>query len=100
MDLDIITQYILAIVPAFTAVVGMVVTLGVGIGKIKKANRETANTVIEVSQESRELKQELREMAKQNNEIKKENIALKESLNKVSARMEHLYYIEKDTKKE
>lgn len=100
MNLDIITQYILAIVPAFTAVVGMVVTLGVGIGKIKKANRETSDTVIEVSKESRELKAEMTELVKQNRELKEENKELKESLNKVSARMEHLYYVEKNTKKE
>ena len=100
MNLDIITQYILAIVPAFTAIVGMVVTLGVGIGKIKKANKETSDTVIEVSKESRALKAEMRELANENKELKKENKELKESLNKVTARMEHLYYIEKNTNKE
>lgn len=100
MNLDIITQYILAIVPAFTAVVGMVVTLGVGIGKIKRANKETTDTVLEVSQESRELKAELRDVIKQNKELKKENKELKESLNKVSARMEHMYYVEEDVKEE
>lgn len=100
MNLDIITQYILAIVPAFTAVVGMVVTLGVGIGKIKRANKKTTDTVLEVSQESRELKAELRDVIKQNKELKQENKELKESLNKVSARMEHMYYIEKDVSKE
>lgn len=93
MNIDIITQYLLAIVPAFTAVVGMVVTLGVGIGKIKKANKETTDTVKEVSAESRAL-------AKQNRELKKENKELKESLNKITARMEHMYYIEEKPKKE
>ena len=78
MNLDIITQYILAIVPAFTAVVGMVVTLGVGIGKIKKANRETSDTVIEVSKESRELKAEMTELVKQNRELKEENALLRD----------------------
>lgn len=100
MNLDIITQYILAIVPAFTAVVGMVVTLGVGIGKIKKANKETTDTVLEVSEESRSLKGELSDLAKQNRELKKENKELKESLDKVTAKMEHLYFVEKDYVKE
>lgn len=93
MNLDIITQYILAIVPAFTAVVGMVVTLGVGIGKIKKANKETSDKVEEVSNNDKMLKKQLRE-------VSKENAELKEHLNKITARMEHMYYIEKDVKEE
>lgn len=100
MNIDIITQYILAIVPAFTAVVGMVVTLGVGIGKIKKANKETTDTVVEISEESRGLKGELAELARQNKELKKENLELKKSLDKVTAKMEHLYFVEKDCVKE
>lgn len=93
MNIDIITQYILAIVPAFTAVVGMVVTLGVGIGKIKKANKETSDKVEEVSNNDKMLKKQLRE-------VSKENAELKEHLNKITARMEHMYYIEKNTDKE
>lgn len=93
MNIDVITQYILAIVPAFTAVVGMVVTLGVGIGKIKKANKETSDKVEEVSNNDRMLKKQLRE-------VSKENAELKEHLNKITARMEHLYYVEKDVKEE
>lgn len=100
MNIDIITQYVLAIVPAFTAIVGMVVTLGVGIGKIKKANKETTTTVLEVSEDTRELKSELNNLVKQNKELKKENLELKNSLDKVVAKMEHLYYIEKDYIKE
>ena len=100
MNLDIITQYILAIVPAFTAVVGMVVTLGVGIGKIKKANRETSNTVMEISNDNKELKEEIKSLVKQNRDLKKENMDLKKSLDKVSTRMEHMYYVEEDVSKE
>lgn len=93
MDIDIITQYILAIVPAFTAVVGMVVTLGVGVGKIKKANRETTDKVEEVSHNDRMLKKQLAE-------VHKENIELKKQLNEVMARMKHLYFVEQEETKE
>ena len=91
MEIDVITQYILAIVPAFTAVVGMIVTLGVGIGKIKKANSETTSQVKELSETDKSLKKELREVHKENAELKKQ-------LNEVTARMKHLYFVEKPDK--
>ena len=93
MNIDIITQYILAIVPAFTAVVGMAVTLGVGIGTIKKANKETTTTVKEMSSNDRALKKQLVDIAKENAELKNE-------LKEVTARMKHLYFVEKQNKEE
>lgn len=93
MDLDIITQYILAIVPAFTAVVGMIVTLGVGIGKIKKANSETKEEVKSLSETDRALKKQLRD-------VHQENVELKKQLNEVTARMKHLYFVETPDKEE
>lgn len=89
MDIDIITQYILAIVPAFTAVVGMVTTLGVAIGKIKKANEKATEEVKEAHNENVELRRELRETVKENKE-------LKTHLNKITAKMEHMYWVEKE----
>lgn len=91
--LDAITQYILALVPAVTALVGMAVCVGVGVGKIRKANSETSSKVEEVSQNDRLLKKQLREVSKENAELKKQ-------LNEVMARMKHMYFIEKDSKEE
>jgi predicted transcriptional regulator len=93
MDIDIITQYVLAIVPAFTAVVGMITTLGVAIGKIKKANAETKEEVVALSQTDKELKKQLRD-------VHKENVELKKQLNEVTARMKHLYFVETPNKEE
>lgn len=93
MEIDIITQYILAIVPAFTAVVGMIVTLGVGIGKIKKANSETSSQVRELSDNDRALKKQLVQVHKENAELKKQ-------LNEVTARLKHMYFVEKPEDKE
>lgn len=93
MDIDIITQYILAIVPAFTAVVGMITTLGVAIGKIKKANSETKEEVRALSETDNALKKQLRE-------VHKENVELKQQLNEVAARMKHLYFVETPDKEE
>ena len=93
MNIDIITQYILAIVPAFTAVVGMAVTLGVGIGTIKKANKETTTTVKEMSSNDKALKKQLVEVSKENAELKQE-------LKELTARMKHLYFVDKNNNKE
>lgn len=89
MEIDVITQYILAIVPAFTAVVGMVITLGVGIGKIRKANalteekveRTTKGTVAHQEKLEREL-----------TSVHKENAALKKDLDKVMKKIQHIHF--------
>lgn len=93
MELDTITQFILAIVPAFTAVVGMITTLGIAIAKIKKANSETKDEVRAMSENDRALKRQLRDVHKENAELKKQ-------LNEISARMKHLYFVEKPEKEE
>jgi len=87
--IDIITQYILAIVPAFTAVVGMVVTLGVGIGKIKKANQSTMDSIDNISKKSNSLESKLRD-------VSTENIELKRQLRKVMSKLEHVHFIDKE----
>ena len=73
MNIDAITQYILAIVPAVTAIMGMVVVIGVGIGKIKNALNGNIEKVEKISSITKEL-------AKQNLELKKENTDLKKAL--------------------
>lgn len=91
MNIDIITQYVLAIVPAFTAVVGMVVTLGVGIGRIKRANKDTEATMLSISEEVSDLVIE-------NKNLKRENALLKKSLNKITAKLEHMNFVDIDEK--
>lgn len=93
MEIDAITQFILAIVPAVTAIIGIVVALGVGVGKIKQANSETRKEVKNLSEGDRGLKKQLRE-------VQKENAELKAQLNEVLARMKHLYFVEKPEKEE
>lgn len=89
--IDAITQYILSIVPAVTAVVGMITVFGVGVGKIRKANKDATNEIKETHKENLELRRELRETMKENRE-------LKQSLKRVTAKMEHMYYIEEKEK--
>ena len=74
MDIDIITQYILSLTPAVSALTGMAVIVGVGIGKIKKANeKRDAN-----------LNKYLDDMHKENLSLKRENREIKEELKKVT----------------
>lgn len=87
MNIDVITQYILSIVPAVTAVAGMITTVGIAIAKIKKANTETKEEVKNLSASDRALKAQL-------NDVHKENIELKKELAEVMARMKHMYFVE------
>jgi hypothetical protein len=49
MEIDLITQYILTLTPAVSAIIATIVALGVGIGQIKKANIMTTETVTSIS---------------------------------------------------
>jgi len=93
MDIDIITQYILSIVPAFTAVVGMIVTLGVGIGKIKKANKDTVD---EVKETNKELKARQSKLEETNLNLAQENISLKKDLRQLMAKIQHIHFTEEE----
>lgn len=98
--LDAITQYILALVPAVTALVGMAVCVGVGVGKIKRANRDTVDSIDRASKKTQTLEEQLQEVHNENVQIKKENVYLKKQLNEVMARMKHMYFVENDNSKE
>lgn len=91
MDIDVITQYILSIVPAFTAVVGMIVTLGVGIGKIKKANKDTIN---EVRENSKGLKRANEALKDELVNVYKDNVEIKKQMTKLMAKVEHIHFVD------
>ena len=91
--LDTITQYILALVPAVTALVGMAVTIGVGVGAIKKANRETIENV-DVS--NKKVCKHTESLESQLQEVHKENVELKKQLRKVMAKLDHVHIVEKE----
>lgn len=85
--LDAITQYILTLVPAFTAVVGMITTLGVAIAKIKNACKDATKEIKEAHKENKSLRQKLNEVLEENAELKKEQ-------RKINAKLSHMYFIE------
>ena len=76
-SIDAITSYILAIVPAVTAIVGMIVVVGVGIGKIKTA---LGGNEVKIENISRTQSARLKAIEEQNVAIKKENVELKKAL--------------------
>lgn len=86
MDIDVITQYIMVIAPAATAIISTVVALIVGIKKIKNAGDSTVD----------EVKKSNDKIAESNRILHEENLHLKESLNKITAKMEHMYYDDKE----
>ena len=91
MNIDVITQYILSIVPAFTAVVGMIVTLGVGIGKIKKENKDTIN---EVKENSKGLKRANEALKDELANVYKDNVEIKKQMTKLMAKVEHIHFVD------
>ena len=89
--IETITNYIISLVPAVTAVAGMLSVMGIAIAKVRKAHREATNEIKETHKENVELRRELADVVKENKE-------LKQSIKKITARMEHMYYIEEKEK--
>lgn len=81
MVIDEITQYILAIVPAVTALVGMIVTIGVGIGAIRKANNITSEKVERLTNSHKAL-------VDQNADLRRENLELRKTLIELNRKIE------------
>lgn len=69
MDIAQITQYLIELSPAITALVGIVVTIVVGVKKIKAANAET---IADVKATNKEMKHANIELMKENAELKGE----------------------------
>ena len=88
MELDLITQYVLALAPAITAIISMVVALGVGIGQIRKANNLT---VSEVKENSKAIRERQSSLEAQLSAVHRENAELKKNLNRVMKKLENVY---------
>ena len=80
MDLDIITQYILALVPAVSALMGMAVIVGVGIGKIKKALVGNEEKVERISSRTKAVEEQNIELKRENRELKKALVELNKKI--------------------
>lgn len=99
-QIDTITQYILAIVPAVTALMGMVVVVGVSIGKVKNAIKGNIESVEKLGEDSKAIKKENAELKRQNIELKKENAELKKTFTDFCNKIEVIDTIKAVNKRE
>lgn len=77
VNIDAITQYILSLTPAITALVGVIVVIAVGVGKVKNAVQGNTDTVERTSKSNNSI---VKELLEQNEELKKQNKELKKAL--------------------
>lgn len=99
-QIDTITQYVLAIVPAVTALMGMVVVIGVGIAKIKQALKGNIESVEKIGDDTNEIKKQNVELKRQNIELKRENAELKKTLTDFCNKIDLIDTIKAVNKKE
>ena len=78
--MDVLTQYLIELTPAVTAVIGIVVALIVGIKKIKAANKETVDDVKATNKQMREA----------NEVLMRQNLELKDTLEKTIKEIKHI----------
>ena len=77
VNIDAITEYILSITPAIAALMGVIVVVAVGVGKIKNALKDNGEIVEKSSSRNTKAIEILNE---QNRVLKEENRELKKSL--------------------
>jgi predicted ribonuclease toxin of YeeF-YezG toxin-antitoxin module len=88
MEISQIYEIIIAAAPAITAIIGIIVSLVVGIQKVKANNKEaidemkkTQVKIIEINTQQVQLNEDLR----------RENAELKRDLRKVMAKLSHIH---------
>lgn len=86
-----VMNYIIEFSPAITAFIGIVVSLIVGIKKIKQHNNETLDEIKSANARIIELYQE--EVAKRQ-EVQRENEEIKHYLRKMMAKLNHVHFEE------
>lgn len=102
MEISTITALIMSIAPAITAVIGIIVALGVGIGNIKKANKDTVETAKQahrdtidiVSEQNAKIIENVAQIAQKNEQLTRANEELKRDLRKVMAKLNHVHIID------
>ena len=99
-QIDTITQYVLALVPAVTALMGMIVVVGVGIGKIKNALKGNIESVEKIGDEYKAIKTQNIEIKRQNIELKRQNEELKKAFTNLCNKIEVIDTIKAVNKKE
>ena len=84
-DINSITEYILSITPAISALVAVIVVVAVGVGKVKNALKDNGE-VVERTHSKNSKALEL--LLEQNKELKKENNELRHALIELNKKLE------------
>ncbi len=91
MEISQITALIISLAPTISAVLGIIVSLAVGIKRIKQANRDTLD---ECRKQNAEVVIKVEHVAKDNENLKRENEELKKDLRKVMAKLCHVHIVD------
>lgn len=102
MEISEIYAIIISAAPAITAVIGIIVALGVGIGNIKKANQtavDTAkkahkDTVDMIAEQNAKIVENVAKIAQKNEDLQRENEELKKDLRQMVAKLNHVHIID------
>ena len=92
MEISEITALILSLAPAVSAVIGIIVSLVVGIKRIKHDNRDTLD---ECRKQNAAVVENVAQIAQKNDELTRENAELKRDMRKILAKLNHVH-IEND----
>ena len=92
MEISEITALIMSMAPTISAVIGIIVSVAVGIKRIKQANRDTLD---ECRKQNASVIENVAQIAQKNEELTRENEELKKDLRKVMAKLSHVH-IEND----
>ena len=87
MEISEIYATVIAAAPAITAVIGILVSLIVGIKKVKNA---TDNTLSEVKRSNAEIAHNVEKLVQRNLELEEENKELKRELRTTLAYLKHV----------
>lgn len=88
MEINEITALIMSLAPTISAVIGVIVSLVVGIKRIKHDNRDTLE---ECRKQNASVVENVAQIAKNNEELRRENEELKRDLRKVMAKLNHVH---------
>lgn len=91
MEISQITALIISLAPTISAVIGIIVSLAVGIKRIKQANKDTLD---ECRKQNAEVVIKVEHVAKDNENLKRENEELKKDLRKVMAKLCHVHIVD------
>lgn len=92
MEISEINALIISLAPTVSAVIGIIVSLVVGVKRIKQDN---IKTIKEIHSSNADLAERVEQVVADNEELTRENLELKKDLRKVMAKLNHVH-IEED----